>query len=365
MKRVIVRVVVIVVLLGVLAAAAMVVGYKLIANEEHTFTLTRQIAVTPVRNQGRTRLCWAFSGVALIEADMLRQGRGECDFSEMDIAYRGYQQRALHRSSTFDPGGCCGDFVSLIYKGVMPDTCMPCPAQLDHRHIKPLIQALPSSHPQGAPLEQGKEGLAQALKRILDDSIGVRPDSFEVGGIRYTPRAYADTLGINADDYIQLTSFSHHPFYRPFAIECPDNWRQSPSYNLPIDELMAVVDTAISQGYALCWEGDISEYGFRLYNRKGFVKRLGPWQQMVSQRQRQRAWECHRTTDDHVMLICGMGHDEHGRDYYLVKNCWGQYGPYGGFVFMSKAYARYKVVSILVHRDAVPSQILNKLNITR
>ncbi|MCQ2295553.1 MAG: hypothetical protein MJZ67_07850 [Bacteroidales bacterium] len=360
-----------IIIVGVVLCLAAVAGFWFLGQvkKTHTFTNGKLIPVSPVRYQGKTRLCWVFSGIAMLEAEQLRKGHAPHKLSELYLAYHGYMDRALSASNpesgtVFDPGGCCGDFIHCIAEyGLVPEKVMPCPTALNHRPYKPLIQEMAG---QIAQARQSGDKAAldhaqQQLEQFLQDSLGVPPNAIQVNEDSLSPQEYLQSLDINPNDYVQLTSFTHHPFYKPFAIECPDNWRHDLAYNLPIDELMAVMDNAIECGYTFCWEGDISEFGFRFHNPKGFIKRFWPWQHMVSQRQRQCAWDHHRTTDDHVMLICGKAHDERGRDYYLVKNCWGAYGPYAGFVYMSKAYARYKVVNILVHRDAIPIPIRQKL----
>ena len=229
----------------------------------------------------------------------------------------------------------------------------------------------------------------KAVQAVHDIYLGERPESFTYNGKEYTPKSFYESLGLNADDYVSLTSYTHHPFYSSFVLEIQDNWRWAPSYNLPIDELMEVFDNAIMKGYTIAWGSDVSEDGFsrngvavlpdadkaqelsgsdmaRWLKMKPEEKKLNTKpqpQKWATQEERQAAYDNFETTDDHGMQIYGIAKDQAGNEYYMVKNSWGKSGTYEGIWYASKAFARYKTMNIVVHKDALPKAIAKKLGI--
>jgi aminopeptidase C len=248
-------------------------------------------------------------------------------------------------------------------------------------------------------LQRGKDGLLcmKAIKAVHDVYLGTAPEKFTYNGKEYTPKSFYESLGINADDYVSITSYTHHPFYTQFVLEIQDNWRWSLSYNVPIDEMMEIMDNAIANGYPIAWGSDVSEQGFRMGVRKGFCvlpadaataanlqgSDMAHWtgmsakaiqdeaakhptpQRWVTQEERQIAYDNRETTDDHGMIIYGTAKDQMGNDYYMVKNSWGDYGEYHGMFFASKAFVRYKTMNYVVHKDAIPDAIAAKLGIEK
>lgn len=229
----------------------------------------------------------------------------------------------------------------------------------------------------------------KAIASIHDIYLGERPEKFTYKGKEYTPKSFYESTGLNADDYISLTSYTHHPFYQPFILEIQDNWRWASSYNLPIDELMQVFDNAINKGYTIAWGSDVSEQGF---TRDGIAvlpdaekvqelsgSDMAHWlkmkpeekklntkpqpQKWCTQEERQVAYDNWETTDDHGMQIYGIAKDQTGNEYYMVKNSWGKAGKYEGKWYASKAFVRYKTMNIIVHKDALPKDIAKKLGI--
>ena len=230
------------------------------------------------------------------------------------------------------------------------------------------------------------------MSSIYDTYLGECPKEFTYKGKTYTPRTFADqVLGLNMDDYVSLTSFSHHPFYKPFIIEVEDNWRNAPGYNLPLDEFMEVMDSAVRNGYTFAWGADVSEAGF---SRNGIavcpdmekgadlagsdmarwlgmsktdkVKEMTskPMPEMtITQEMRQTAFDNWETTDDHGMMIYGLAKDQTGKEYFMVKNSWGTSGKYKGIWYVSKAFVAYKTMNILIHKDAIPAAIAKKLGL--
>jgi len=246
-------------------------------------------------------------------------------------------------------------------------------------------------------LQSGLDGEAmwkKAIRAVHEIYLGKAPEKFKYNGKEYTPQSFYESLGLNPDDYVSITSFTHHPFYQQFVLEIQDNWRWGLSYNVPLDEMMDIFDYAIDNGYTVAWGSDVSEQGFRMGVRKGFcvlpetdgkkasvgsdqsrwsgmkaseiadeaAKHPTP-QRWVTQEERQQAFDNWETTDDHGMLIYGKAKDQTGNEYYMVKNSWGDYGEYHGVFFASKAFVRYKTMNIVVHKDAIPEAIREKLGL--
>ena len=343
--------------------------------------------------------------MAFLEAELLRMGKGEYDFSEMYIVHNTYLDRAdkavrTHGDASFSQGG---SFYDVLYGmetfGLVPEAEMR-PGVMygdtlsNHTELSAVSDAVVAAIAKGrqSKLQSDAEGnmlWKKAIESIHDIYLGERPESFTVNGKEYTPKSYYESTGLNADDYVSLTSYTHHPFYEPFILEIQDNWRWASSYNLPIDELMEVFDNAIMEGYTIAWGSDVSEAGF---TRNGVAvmpdaekaqelsgSDMAHWlklspaekklndkpqpQKWCTQEERQLGYDNWETTDDHGMLIYGIAKDQLGNEYYMVKNSWGESGTYKGIWYASKAFARYKTMNIVVHKDAVPKTIRKKLGI--
>jgi len=393
-----------------LATVALLVSGMLAAQEADTatvavdtfqFTPVKVLPVTPVKNQASSGTCWCFSGIGLLEAELLRSGRGEYDLSEMFVVHKNYADKAkkyvrMHGDNAFSGGGSFADVTECIRDyGIVPETVQPGLNYGDttHRHgeldniTTACIDAVIKN-----PNRKLSTAWFKAFTGILDAYLGPTPETFEYNGKTYTPRSFADALGLNADDFVSLTSFTHHPFYSQFAIEVPDNWRWALSYNVPLDEMMAIIDNAIENGYAVAWASDVSERGFdrngiavvpdakategpgsdqahwlRLTQKERderVAKLTGPVPELkITQEMRQTAFDNYETTDDHGMLIYGIARDQNGSRYYMVKNSWGTGGKYQGFWYASTTFVAYKTTNIVVHRNAIPKEIKKKLNI--
>ena len=340
-----------------------------------------------------------------IESELLRMGKGEYDFSEMFIVHNTYLDRAnkavrTHGDVSFSQGG---SFYDVIYGmktfGLVPEEEMR-PGVMygdtlsNHTELTAVSDAVVAAIAKGKhrslQTDQDKNPLwKKAITAIHDIYLGERPEKFTYKGKEYTPKSFYESTGLNADDYISLTSYTHHPFYQPFVLEIQDNWRWASSYNLPIDELMEVFDNAINKGYTIAWGSDVSEQGF---TRDGIAvmpdaekvqelsgSDMAHWlkmkpeekklnskpqpQKWCTQEERQLAYDNWETTDDHGMLIYGIAKDQEGNEYYMVKNSWGEAGKYKGLWYASKAFVRYKTMNIIVHKDALPKDIAKKLGI--
>ena len=370
------------------------------------FTVVKENPITSIKNQNRAGTCWCYSSLAFIESELLRMGKGEYDFSEMFLVHNTYLDRAdkavrTHGDVSFAQGG---SFYDVIYGmeafGLVPEAEMR-PGVMygmelsNHNELSAVSDAVVAAIAKGKlrSLQVSPDGemlWKKAIEAIHDIYLGERPEKFTYNGVEYTPKSFYESLGLNADDYVSLTSYTHHPFYSAFALEIPDNWRWAQSYNLPIDELMEVFDYAIMNGYTIAWGSDVSEDGFtregtailpdvdkasaeldgsdmakwlKMTEAERKSKPMAVAQKWVSQEERQLGYDNRETTDDHGMQIYGIAKDQKGTEYYMVKNSWGEAGTYKGIWYASKAFVRYKTMNIIVHKDAIPAAIRAKLNL--
>ena len=391
----------------VLALAAISAMGVMAQEAENTleFTVVKENPITSIKNQNQAGTCWCYSSLAFIESELLRMGKGEFDFSEMYLVHNTYLDRAdkavrTHGDVSFSQGG---SFYDVIYGmeafGLVPEEEMR-PGVMygkelsNHNELSAVSDAVVAAIAKGRhrSLQTDAEGMPlwkKAIESIHDIYLGVRPEKFTYNGKEYTPKSFYEELGLNADDYVSLTSYTHHPFYESFVLEIQDNWRWAKSYNLPIDELMQVFDNAIMEGYTIAWGSDVSEQGFtrmgtavlpeesasadlqgsdmaKWLNLSEEEKKNTPkptTQRWVSQEERQLAYDNWETTDDHGMQIYGIAKDQNGTEYYMVKNSWGEAGTYKGIWYASKAFVRYKTMNIVVHKDALPKDIKKKLGL--
>lgn len=380
-------------------------------DEGFKFTNGKECKVTPVKNQNQAGTCWCYSGLGFIESELLRMGKGEYDLSEMYIVHHTYNDRAkaavrTHGDVSFSQGG---SFYDVIYGmknyGLVPDIEMPAGKMYgdslsNHNELSALTDACVAAIAKGKLKKLQSDTANQmlwvkALNAIHDIYLGKCPEEFTYNGKKYTPKSFYESLGLNADDYVSITSFTHHPFYEKFVIEIQDNWRWGESYNVPVDEMIEIIDNAVENGYTVAWGSDVSEGGWLRGKMAGIAvlpdinakntdlsgSDMAHWlgmtvadrakeamnkptpQRWVTQEERQLAFDNFQTTDDHGMLIYGTAKDQIGNDYYMVKNSWGKYGQYEGMLYASKAFIRYKTINILVHKDAIPKNIKKKLGI--
>jgi aminopeptidase C len=372
------------------------------AQEEYQFTTEKEVKITPVKNQSRSGTCWSFSGVALIEAELLRTGKGTYDLSEMFVVNHSYRDKAekyvrLHGNMNFGQGGSCPD-VLYVFKhyGAIPRSVYAGLQYGEDIHVHSEMQQLASSFLKTAitkPNGKLTPVWQKAYQGIIDTYLGEIPETFTHENKQYTPKSFGQSLGLNIDDYISLTSFTHHPFYAPFALAIPDNWRWEQSYNIPLEELIETIDHAIDNGYTVAWTADVSESGFTrdglavvpdikaletsgsdqarwvglsTKEKEDEIKKLTtkPCKEIdVTQTLRQESYNNYQTTDDHLMLIYGSAKDQTGKKFYLVKNSWGTESKYKGVWYASGAYVAYKTINLTLHRNAVPKAIKTKLGI--
>lgn len=371
-------------------------------NDGYQFTTVKEVKISPVKNQNRTGTCWCFSGLGFLESELLRMGKGEYDLSEMFIVNHSYKDKAdkyvrLHGYLNFAQGGSFGDVLyAAKHYGLVPESVMNGLNYGETMHVHGEMESAAANYLK-AIIKNPNRKLSTAWKKgfdgIIDAYLGELPEKFTYNGKEYTPKSFAEELGLNIDDYVSLTSFTHHPFYSAFPIEVQDNWRWDLSYNLPIDELMQVFDNAINNGYSVAWASDVSEKGF---SRNGIavaadiesMERSGsdqdrwlglsqtqkdqeikkmlekPCQEIkVTQELRQEEYDNYKTTDDHGMLIYGIAKDQTGKKFYMVKNSWGTDSKYKGTWYASETFVAFKTMNIVVHKNAIPKEIRAKLGI--
>lgn len=368
--------------------------------EGFVFTTVKANPITSIKNQNKSGTCWAFSSLSFIESELLREGKGTYDLSEAFLIHKTMEDRAvasvrMHGDISFSGGGSFYDAVYCLENyGMVPDEAMPRMGTLygdtlpSHGEVDKVAGEYVNAIAKGN-LRKLSPIWKNGLTSIYDNYLGKCPDKFVWKGKEYTPKSFTESLGLNLDDYVSLTSFTHHPFYKGYIIEVQDNWRWGTSYNLPIDELIEVFDNAVMKGYTFAWGADVSEMGF---SRNGVavcpdftVKTLGSdmarWTKAkdedkrgemtskpmpeinVTQEMRQAAFDNWETTDDHGMLIYGIAKDQNGKEYYMVKNSWGTDNPYKGTWYVSKTFAKYKTMNILINKKAIPESIAKKLGL--
>ena len=387
-----------------MALAAALVAISASAQEkpqapEYQFTTVKENPVTSVKNQYRSGTCWCFSALSFVESEILRTKGYELDLSEMFVVGKSYRDRAvkyvrLDGHLNFAAGSSFGDVLHVINDyGIVPQEAMPGfnygTDKPEHNELdaalKGYVDAIKSN-----PNRKLSTAWLNGFDGIVEAYFGEYPETFTYEGVEYTPASFAEHIGFNYDDYVNITSFTHHPFYEPFIIEVCDNWRWDSAYNLPMDEMMEVMYNAIENGYTIAWGSDVSEKGFtrdglavmpveekkaaagsdqeRWVGREAEtpqeeVKAELPQEMVITQEMRQDVYDRKTTTDDHGIHIYGLAKDQNGTNYFLVKNSWGETGKYNGIWYASDAFVRYKTLNIVVHKDALPKHIAKKLGI--
>lgn len=330
------------------------------------FSVVKDNAHGSVENQCQTSTCWSFATTSFIESEIIRKGNKPVDLSEMYNVRLTYPKKAesyvrFQGKQQFGPGGLSHDVLAIIEEfGIVPEEVYSGFVQdmkeYDHTALDEKLTYIVNEG-----MKNPTNGYMKNVMDILNNEIGEDPSKFKYKGASYTPASFRDAMQINANEYVCLTSFSHHPFYSSFVLEVPDNWAKKAYYNLPIDEFQLVADFALSKGFTVAWDADVSEETFDARKGFAFVESFQN-EPKIDQTKRQEAFDSFETTDDHLMHITGTGKDDKGNAYYLVKNSWGTEGlANGGFQYISVPYFRYKTVCIIVHKDAIPKEIAVKL----
>lgn len=368
--------------------------------EGYQFTPITDIPTTAVKDQSSSGTCWSYSTIGLLETELLRLGQPAVDLSSMFVVRAIYTEKAkryvrFHGAISFSGGGASADVIDAIklygivpeavYQGLNYGTDKNQHGELDEvtkAYIDEIIKN---------PNKKLSTAWLTGFNAILDTYLGPIPETFNYKGKEYTPISYANSLGINPDDYIEIGSFTHHPFYQKFILEVPDNWAHGEIYNVPLQEFGEIIDYAVDHGFSLSWGSDVSEPGFSYKNgiaivpdmqnedltgsdmarwtklsrrekyQKAFAK---PCKELtITQELRQKAFDNFETTDDHGMLIVGKAKAQNGDIFYKVKNSWGDGGKYNGYFYASRPFVLYKSLTVMLHKDGIPKEIRKKLNI--
>jgi len=357
--------------------------------EPYEFKEIKRLKTTPVKSQDQTGTCWAFSSASFLESEALRLGKPEANLSEMFVVRHIYRQKCenyVRRQGTaqLGEGGLAHDLLNAVKQyGIAPESVYPGrkdPSKpLNHSQLEKSLKNVCEEFVTLGKAGKLPEKWLHTIDSLLDVEFGAVPQTFTVGDTQFTPVSYRDFLGIKPDDYVTLTSFSHHPFYEKFILEIPDNWANGQFYNLPLSELMRCLNFSLQQGYTVEWDADVSNSGFSAGNGiaivpekdwkdRSLAERQGAFKQWeaektVTQEYRQQMFDKQVTTDDHLMHIVGMLDEAHGGDFYAVKNSWGEISDLKGFVNVSDSYMRLNTISFMVHKSAIPTDIQKRLGI--
>ncbi len=369
------------------------------------FTDVINLPSTSVKDQNKSGTCWCFAGTSFYEDEIRKNGGDSLDISEMFTVRQCYRDKAerfvrMYGQTNFGAGGSAMD-VPYVWKryGAVPEEVYNGLQYGEDKHVHGELDAVLAAYLKEIvkkPNKKLSKAWMKGIEAILDAYLGPVPETFEYKGKTYTPKSYAESLPLNPDDYVSVTSFTHHPYYEEFAVEVPDNWLWEKSYNVPLDELKAIVDNSLAQGHTLVWAADVSEGGFKWtkgvalmpkgksesdmdgtelsrwvklsdkdrmdekYNFEGPVEEI-----TVTPELRQEMFDSQETTDDHGMEITGTATDQFGNRYYKVKNSWDTNQVYDGYFYVSEPYFLAKTMDILVHRNAVPKETAKKLGLKK
>jgi len=366
------------------------------------FTVVKENPITSIKDQNRSGTCWDYSTLSYFEAEILKASGKTYDLCEAFVANKNYMDRTiqvvrLHGDCQFSQGGSAYDVLYVLKNyGICPEDAMPFPGSLYGDSLNNFNEFFGQLEPYVAGIARSKEKKISnqwkvGMQGILDAYLGKCPESFSYNGKTYTPKSFAASLGLDWNNYVSVTSFSHHPYYTQYAVEVQDNWRNPLSWNLPMEDMARIIDNAVMNGYTVAWGGDVSEPGF---TRKGLAyfydtkkmeslsgSDMAKWLKMSATKrtnlvdslgctvpeltptpeQRQERFDNWELTDDHGMLIYGIAKDQNGKEYYMVKNSWGESGDYKGIWYMTKNFIIANTMDYMVNKNAIPKDILKKM----
>ena len=370
-------------------------GYK--------FTTVADVPTTSVKDQQSVGTCWDYATLSFLESELLRMGKPEHDLAEIFVARNAYYEKGVryvqfHGRNNFSEGGQAHDVIAMIRKyGIVPEEAY---IGLNYGHdfhlhaelvaaLKGILDGVNAN-----PNKQITPTWTRGFRAYIDSYLGAAPDTFTYQGREYTPHTFAASLGLDLDDYVEITSYEAFPFYRQVELPIPDNWTHDRYYNVPLDDLVAIMRHALENGHTVCWDGDVSHNGFRhdcglailpTDNHEEMINsEISKWTALSADEQRDRlnsftepvpemkiddarrqaAFDSRLTTDDHLMHLTGLLKDQNGTYYYKTKNSWAaDSNPFGGYLYMSEPYVRLQTVAIMVHKDAIPKAIRKKLGL--
>jgi bleomycin hydrolase len=363
----------------------------------YVFKVETEVKRTPVKNQYRTGTCWCFATISYLESELLRMGKEEIDLSEMFVVRHTYPLKAvnfvrLHGTANHSQGGQSHDVLDQVRRcGLVPESVYSGMRIGEKRHNHGEMVSVLQGLAEGVLKRRGTRVTPrwlEAYNAVLDVYLGKAPESFQYKGKTYTPKSFVkDYMQLNLDDYIELTSYSHHPYYKQCRLELPDNWTYNDDYyNVPIDDLERIMDHALKNGHSIVWDGDVSEKYFskgrsstdygngvavvpeKSYEDQTKAERREKItrpvkEKEISQELRQKTFDNFSTTDDHLMHVVGIARDQENTKYYLTKNSGGPDRAYKGYVYLSRSFFRLKTTAIMVHKNAVPEDIKQKLGL--
>ena len=390
-------------LLALLATGANAAKPKKAArSNKPVFTTIKENPITSIKDQNRSGTCWDYSTLSYFESEILKATGKTYDLCEAFVANKTYMDRAvqvvrLHGDCQFAQGGSAYDVLHVLKnQGICPEDAMPFPGSLYGDSLNNFNEFFGQLEPYVAGIAKSTANKISSqwkvgLQGILDAYLGQCPEKFTYEGKEYTPKSFAASLGLNFDDYVTITSYSHHPYYTQYAVEVQDNWRNPLSWNLPMEDMARILENAVMNGYTVAWGGDVSEPGFTRKGLAYFVDTkkaeglsgsdMARWLKLSPAKrtnlidslgckvpeleptaeQRQQRFDNWELTDDHGMLIFGIAKDQHGKEYYMVKNSWGETGDYKGIWYMTKNYIVANTMDYMVNKNAIPADILQKM----
>ena len=352
---------------------------QLLSFGQYEFTPIHDIPCTEIKSQDKTGTCWSFAASSMIESEHIKLDGQPVNISEMFVVRHVYYDKArnyLFRQgkANFSQGSLAHDMINVfqrygavpeeVYSGLLGD-------QEAHNHSE-LEQSLKTYLDNWLAAKDKAADWSEQVNSMLDKYLGACPETFEYAGKAYDAMTFAEALNLNEQEYISITSFTHQPFYSDFILEIPDNYSNGKYFNVPLDNLVESIDHALREGYTITWDGDVSALTFSAGHGIAILPKEAPakdWyestheEEEVSQDSRQKAFENFKTTDDHLMHIVGKAKDQNGNEFYKIKNSWGEVGPYGGYLYMSKPYLKMKTIAITANKLAIPPNILEKMQL--
>lgn len=359
------------------------------AKKKFTFTHIIDLEKTNIKNQGKSGTCWSYSTNSFLESEMAKLGKEPVDLAEIYTARCVYKERAenyvrMHGEFSYGDGGACHDVINMYAKyGALPQNVYSGLNYGTDKNVFGEMQGILKAMLDVVvknPNRKITPNWKKAFEAVLDAYLGKVPETFNYNGKLYTAKSFArDVVGIDPDNYVELSSFSYQPYYERSILMVPDNWSLDKVYNVKLQDITSTIDYALKNGYTVAWATDVSEKYFSWKNGVAFVPEKD-WADMEDEEQeelfngpkpdrkitevmRQEAFDNYTTTDDHGMHIVGLAKDQNGKEYYIVKNSWGEKNDYEGYIYVTKAYVEYKTTAFLLNKNAIPASLKSKLKI--